>query len=436
MKKKCDILSLELYSNGRDIDIVEPVLCFLEKKYSLNIVRKSIYNYAYWIIKFRPIILVVSNSIGSYYKYCAIKLASHLGIKVITLVSEGGVSSYYSKRKFSENDFWGLNSEKKMYEDICLMWNENDYLVGTEFVSQHKLKITGATLFDKYKLLPKISKKNFLLKYNKIKYEKIILITAWGFSALNSDTSYYKRNKSTIELRLGGEEFIKLHRKNKTILRNIYENTIDYYQDILFIIKEHPSEKDYDSYPDTEYYLLDKKENVLFINGYEESIYTLLSVSDILLTYDSTTTLEAWLSGVVSININPLGEFFPRLPFYKGAIVAKNFEQVKGYINEFYSNNRQINDFNLKEDVRKEIIKNFIYNDDGKNYVRAANEVLKLLNNGENKKSNVNLWVIKEILKGYIKKFLENYYKKRVNDVYSYEERENWHKIYYKNINK
>lgn len=433
-KKKCDILSLELYSTGRDIDIVEPVLCFLEKKHSLNVIRKDIYNYAYWIIKFNPKLLIVSNSIGSSYKCRAVKLASQLGIKVVTLVSEGGVSSYYLNRNFNENDFWGLNREKKMYEDISLMWNKNDYLVATEFVSQNKLKITGATLFDKYKIFPRVDKKSFLLKYNKSYYDKIILITAWGFSALNPNKRYAKRNKETIELRLGGEKYVKLHRKSKDIVRDIYENIIDSYQDILFIIKEHPSEKDYDSYTDTEYYLLDKKKNVLFIKGYDESMYTLLNISDILLTYDSTSTLEAWLSGVVSINVNPLGEDFPRLPFYQGAINAKSFEQVKNYVSEFYSNNRQICDFNLKEDTRKEIIKNFIYSDDGKNYIRASNEVLKLLNNKENKKIHLSFWEIKEIFKGYLKNILKSHYAKYVDNIYSDVEREKWRKIYYKSI--
>lgn len=437
-KKFCDILSLEIYSSGRDIDIVEPLLCYLEKYYKLTIVREKIFNFSYCMIKFRPKVLIVSNSIGSYYKFAAVKLAHFLGIKVLTLVSEGGTSNRITDKDYKKeiNNIFGLNRDHIIYEDINCLWNSNDFDLASKFISPSKLKIIGATLFDKYKILPNINKKIFLKKYNKEKYHKIILITAWTFSALSEKSAFWWINKESIIYNLGGMKYIEMHRKNGNILRDIYSEIIDCYKDVLFIIKEHPGEKDCNSYVDTEYYMLDKKENVLFIKGYEESMFNLLSVSDILLTYESTSTLEAWLSGVVSININPLGEFFPRLPFYKGAIVAKSFEQVKGYINEFYSNNRQINDFNLKEDIRKEIIKNFIYNDDGKNYVRAANEVLKLLNNGENKKSNVNLWVIKEILKGYIKKFLENYYKKRVNDVYSYEERENWHKIYYKNINK
>lgn len=111
---KCDVLSLELYSLGRAIDIVEPILIYLEYKYSLKIARASGEDYGYYLLKYRPKLLLISNSVGSAYKTEAVKLASLLGIKVVSLVSEGqdNCRSFDSDEVLSDF-YWGTNKEKK-----------------------------------------------------------------------------------------------------------------------------------------------------------------------------------------------------------------------------------------------------------------------------------------------------------------------------------
>ena len=85
---RIDILNLEWASSGRDIHIIEPVLCYLE----LNgyTVRRS--SYLFGLIKMLimyPKMLVLSNNCGSIRNFIASKLAYKLGIKVVTLSSEG-----------------------------------------------------------------------------------------------------------------------------------------------------------------------------------------------------------------------------------------------------------------------------------------------------------------------------------------------------------
>jgi hypothetical protein len=53
---KCDILSMEWRSSGRDIHITEPVLSYLEIKYNLIIIRESIWDGIWIIIKYKSII--------------------------------------------------------------------------------------------------------------------------------------------------------------------------------------------------------------------------------------------------------------------------------------------------------------------------------------------------------------------------------------------
>ena len=62
----CDVLNLEWASKGRDIDIVEPVLSFLEIKFDFKVVRESILNAEFKLLKYRPKLLVISNAVGAH----------------------------------------------------------------------------------------------------------------------------------------------------------------------------------------------------------------------------------------------------------------------------------------------------------------------------------------------------------------------------------
>ena len=428
---RCDILALEIYSSGRDIDITEPILSYLEIKYNLKVIRDSIFNFEYKLIKYRPKLLIVSNSVGSEYKIKAIKLATFLGIKTVTLVSEGGISFYYNELNDNsmENDFWGLNIEKFMYEDLCLQWNLNDYEIARKYLPQNKIAISGAVLFDKYQILSPMSAIQLKKKYDKEKYDKTILIAGWGFSALSG--KYWEKNKDVLIKRLGGLEYINMHRNSAKLLHQIYEQIIQENTDILFIIKEHPSEKDYDNYLNTEYHGLEEYENVIFIKAYQENMMDLLSAADLLLAYDSTSELESWLMKKISIVVNPITENFSRLPFYNGSLIAKNSRSLNQYIYEYYKKNT-IDDFTKKEEYRQALIKKFIFSGDGKNFLRASKCIIDLFYSTSNNKK-VNYWAIKMIARGIIKNFI-NY--KSPMDIFDYQEREKIRKKYYRGLKK
>lgn len=420
---KCDVLSLELYSTGRDIDIVEPVLIYLEYKYSLKVVRCSGDNYGYYLLKYQPKLLLISNSVGSDYKTSAVKLASLLGIRVVSLVSEGQDNCEgFDNDEDLSNFYWGTNKEKKLYEDLNLVWNNNLYNLASNILSKHELKkinVSGATGMDKYFIFRNRYDRNTFFNRKGLRiYNKIILITSWSFSLLYGE--YFHRNQEVICGFLGGKDYVKLHRNNGVEVRKIYENIIKENQDILFLVKIHPAEMDCDEGDNTrsEYYGLDNYSNVKFIYPYTDSMLELISISDILISYESTTAMEAWLMGKNVVFVNPGEDDFPRNDFYKGVAVAKSKNDIAAYLKEFYSNG-SIRDFAEKEKERSKIEVDVMQYADGKNHIRAANKVMSVLKITK-KKKKINLWVCLEILKAVIKKII-GYNTMRLK--YNYEER-------------
>jgi hypothetical protein len=76
--------------------------------------------------------------------------------------------------------------------------------------------------------------------------------------------------------------------------------------------------------------------------------------------------------GKQTIFINP-DMNFEREPVYTGSAVAQDYKKFQEMITEYYSSGK-INDFNdsVKEEKRKELIKNIIGFGDGLNHIRAS----------------------------------------------------------------
>lgn len=440
MKYNCDILSLELYSKGRDIDIVEPVLCYLEIRYGLKVVRECIFNFEYEIVKHKPKLVYISNSVGSAYKVNAVKYAAMLGIKTVTMISEGFVrhidNSEYKDVIEKKRFFFGLNYDMRLYENINLVWNQNNILMAKDILSKAELKkivVTGASYFDKYKVFNNqffMGKEKIFDDINLNKFKRIILIAAWAFAPLYGN--YYKRNEEQLITLFGGLDKLEQHRLSGLKLNKIYGDLIKAHPDTLFIIKQHPGDLDQDEhdYRYTEYYGLEENENVIFVRPYEKTIQELLAISDLLLAYESTTGLEAWLMGKPCIFVNPMGYDFPRTEFHKGVVIAETFEETEAYINEFYKTGKIAN-FDKKKANRNTIEREIMTWSDGRNHIRAGDEIFKLLVSSKDKR-DVDcdcLWVAKNMVKGVIKKVIG--YKSPQN-IYDYDERKTIVKQYRK----
>jgi surface carbohydrate biosynthesis protein len=391
---KLDILNLEWPNSDRDLNIVTPTLLYLNRQYGVTFKTESIFNGYFYILKYRPKMLLISNYLGASINFEITKLAYLMNIKVVSFISEGNI-----KVETAEQTLWGHNKEKTMYLDKMLLWTTRSREI---FLKNYpnlkdKLVVTGATGFDRYKLLEFYKKEEFLLA-NKLKYKKIIGIAGWGFSSYFGD--YYYQHQEHFEQAFGVQQ-IKMHRKDLFKIQNIYRKLIENNKDILFILRYHPGTLDFKK---NEFYGLENYDNVFISNKYKHQHYQiadLINISDLWISYESTTALEAWLLNKQTFLINPTTKNFIRSIIYEGMPIVKNELEAQKLIDEYFDNGT-IKGFEFLKKNRKEIIKNIIEYDDGKNYIRASKEILKILNSN-NKEQKYRFQIYQKAFKQFIK---------------------------------
>ncbi|MGJ0308748.1 BFO_1060 family glycosyltransferase [Aliarcobacter cryaerophilus] len=394
---KIDILSIEWPKSDRDLHIVTPVLVYLSKKYNINYKTISIFNGYYYILKHKPKMIVISNFQGAVENNNIVNLAKSYGIKVVSLISEGNV-----KFEALEQFLWGHNKDKKLYVEKMLVWNKRSEDIFLKAYPNLKNRIitTGATGFDRYKLLEFKSKNRFLVE-NNLNFKKIIGIAAWGFD--HYFDKYFEDHKEYY-LNIFGEKQIDMHKEDLYKIQQIYRTIIENNKDTLFVLRFHPGTIDFEK---NEFYGLEKYNNVFVSNEFNNNnlkIADLISVSDLWLGYETTTALEAWLLNKQTFLINPTRSDFIRENIHKGSPIVKTAKEAQKLIEEFYENN-SIKAFEDLEENRKKIIKDTIEYDDGKNHQRAAKEIIRVLNE-DDKKIKFNNKIYKEAVKQILKLIL------------------------------
>ena len=139
-------------------------------------------------------------------------------------------------------------------------------------------------------------------------------------------------------------------------------------------LKHHPGTVNKD---DTEFSGIHKKyKNTLELQK-EEEISDLISVSDLVIAFDSTVCLEAWLMGKETIFLNPLGKEFRRSILYKGCPIAESYEELGALVQEFYHEGTMVA-FQEKQKERELCVRELIQFGDGANYLRAAKMIDQL----------------------------------------------------------
>lgn len=421
---KLDILNLEWPQSDRDLNIVTPVLVYLNKKYDINYKTLSIFNGYYYVLKYQPKLVLISNFQGAGENNNIVKLAKLYGIKAISLISEGNV-----KAEAHEEFLWGHNKDKEMYVDKMLVWNKRSENIFLNAYPNLKNKIitTGATGFDRYKLLEFKSKKKFLTE-NNLNFKKVIGIAAWGFDHYFG--KYFEDHKEYY-FNVFGEKQIDMHKEDLYKIQQIYRTIIENNKDTLFILRFHPGTIDFEK---NEFYGLNTYDNVFISNKYENNHYQisdLISISDLWIGYETTTALEAWLLNKQTFLINPTRSDFIRENVHKGSPIVKTSEEAQKLIDEFYENGT-IKSFELLEEERKKIIKDTIEYDDGKNHQRAAEEIVKVLNEKDREiKFSIKIYIeaTKQILKFILSKTIfknrwpnlkyKSDFAKKYQDIYS-----------------
>ena len=343
------------------------LVCNYLRFQGLNVVEGCIFQGYKLLRKYKPNILFISNATGSTLNFDICKYASTIGIKVVTLVSEGNI-----RDQDADQFLWGWNSDKKLYEVINLQWS----LRAKKIINQHypnlskKIKVSGGVGFDIYKIMTFISRSDFLKKHHKNTFSKIIGVGCWDFGILYPEDSRFEITKK----RLTDTE-IEYLKKDGILFNNIIKEIVVKNKDILFLIKEHPGEqlgKKASAIED-----LDKFENVLIIKNVEP-IINCIAVSDFWIAYESTTTLEAWLMNKQTCLLNPQGGDFPRDSIYKGSPIFSTTYMLQEVIEHYYESG-YIDGFIEKSNIRNLLIKDTIEFDDGLNHVRAGNQIIEII---------------------------------------------------------
>lgn len=321
------------------------------------------------IDKYKPKVLFITNGIGAAINFQIVKYAALRGIKVITLVSEGNFSNDPNRL---DEFLWGWNTEKKLYEDRNLQWSERTrnmtIIKYPELMG--KVGVSGSCGCDIYKIKPQINSTQFLGKFHKHNYKKIIGIGCWDF-----DFAYEGGRAHDFSLKVFGSHALNRFKQDRNEFSRILNEIVANNPDVLFLAKEHPGNTGgvFMSGIDG----IDKFNNVLILK--KEPIIDCISVSDFWITYESTTVLEAWALDKQTCLLNPSGTDFPRANVHYGSPNYATVEALQSAIDDFYSKG-SLPGFNEVSHERDKVMSETIQWNDGLNHVRVGNEIIKLMN--------------------------------------------------------
>ncbi len=376
--------------NGRDVELSLPVLYMAERYYGATVDFAFSYD-TDAIRRNQPDLVFLPNTVGSNEYIAAAKYAFENGIKVFALMSEGDV------RTDGTFNYWGLNTERILYQERLCIWSERVMEFFRKVEPQHsdKFVLTGHTGFDRYKVYEFPSKKEVLTP-SQLGFDAVVGYAGWGFGKL----SYPQGRFEMLSFFKGDEAKMAQVEALRLTVESILRDAIESNPEILFILKQHPNES-----PPTgtapvvnEIYALRNYPNVRY-EGVDTPITTLINISDVWLSFESTTAVESWALNKPSILLYPDPTFSPNIR-NKGLDVAQltasNATQLNAYLKEWTQKGHFV-DFQTEEKrlKREEIIKNTVGFDDGMNHVRAGMElgnILKSLPSGIKTKPPIVPW--------------------------------------------
>ena len=370
-KKKIKILCFTDTNSGRDVEMILPVRYFAENFLNAEFVHSVSFD-IHRIYCEKPDVVFSPNTIGSNLYFKIARYTAEQKIPLFALISEGNF------RTDGSFNYWGFNRDRQFQQEYVCCWSERTkkFLLEKETQAKEKIVLTGGTGFDRYSIYKPMDRAQFLNKYNKPGYKRIIGYAGWAFGKLQ-----HKRGIEELLFFLGGDpEKLKWIEKQRCLVRDVLKQAIENNKDTLFVLKKHPQENSPERTTEVinEMSELAHYDNVLYL-GEEEALLDLIGVSDLWTCFESTTSMEAWLMGKQTIYINPEADF-KRDPNYKGSAIAKDYNEFQSLFNE-YTAAGTIKQFEepQKEESRKELIKNIIGFGDGLNHIRAGYYLMKTI---------------------------------------------------------
>lgn len=367
MPKKVDVLNLEWTSNeSRDREVVSLIMNYLRMQ-GVSVFEGPVFNAYRLLDTLKPKVLYITNSVGAKINIDVIRYAKSKGVKCITGMAEGNFNELGI-----EQFVWGVNSNKILFEDKCYLWNKRSYHLALKYYPflRGRIGVCGAVGFDRYKIV-RGGTLNWLKKEAK-KYKQTIGIGCWNFDFTIEGAYCYKKFNGQVISSTQLSNFRNDREKfNQELVKLITANP-----DKLFIIKRHPGCLNGDLASGISGC---RKFSNVIIGTNEFSIMEAIESSDIWLSYESTTAMEAWLMGKPTGLLNPSGTDFPfREGFHWGQPNFCNADEWSKALDELLQHGH-LQAFIALEAERKNLIQDILQWDDGLNHVRMGNAILDLI---------------------------------------------------------
>ena len=235
MGKKC-ILNLEWSSYpSRDRQTATLVSNYL-RFHGYEVIEENIFDWISAIKVNEPDLIFISNSTGASINYEITKYAAQKKIPLISFVSEG---NFKEEDRFINQFVWGCNDEQLLYENKTLYWSKRSKALAINAYPyiEKNIVVSGAIGFDIYRIKTIIDKDEFLLRYDKERYNKVIGIGCWDFGIFDPKDDRYQ----TIINEFFPEEKIRRNfLDDRDLFEKILIDIIISFPDILFLLKEHP----------------------------------------------------------------------------------------------------------------------------------------------------------------------------------------------------
>jgi hypothetical protein len=359
----CDVLNLEWSSSGRDREVATAI-CHTLRRRGFNVVEECIFNYRYHLLKYRPRLMYVADPTGARINHEASLFADRIGIPSVCVDAEGDYLSTTADKMF-----WGHIADRRLRQRLKLQWSSRarERALSVAPDTGGRLKVTGAVGFDRYRNDRFTSKGHWQRKY-RFAQERMVGVAGWTFDYLSVPAERAAR------MRLYGTEAVERFDHDLGALRALLAELIRSRPETMFLLKLHPGLIDFS---ETEFVGLEELENVLVVK-HEEAVGDCINACDVWMAYDSTTCIEAWLLGKPTVFVNPSGGDFARSDNARGTPVLETLESVDAALSE-HEASAHIAAFDALESTRARLLSEMLGWVDGKNHLRAAHYIERLL---------------------------------------------------------
>lgn len=370
MSSEIDVLSLEWATKPNRDRIMATLVCNYLRLQGLKVEEGSVFDGFHALNRVKPKMFFIANSIGAWENQSLVRYAKSRGALVLTLISEG---VFFGGPELHQEMIWGWNKDKVLQEDRQLQWSKRtrDITIADHPELADRIGISGGVGFDNYRIGKKrIDRANFLAKYGKPGFSKVIGIGCFDFASFDPGDPRFRLFSEVYS-----EAQIQRFRDDAAGFDRALTEVVNAFPDVLFLVKHHPG--GYGGHRGAGTEGVANCPNVLVLTS-EESIFDCIAVSDFWLVYESTTALEAWLLGKQTCLLNPSGRDFPRALIAEGSPDYVTSEQLLNAIRTFYESG-ELPGFGDRESSRRKVVEQTIGWDDGLNHVRAGNAILDLL---------------------------------------------------------